>query len=116
MCIRDSFITEAVLPYLTLKRLRIACVLGSATAGGLSMFFNCGICAPHGGVFIFPLATNPMHYALSLVGGTVVGAILFSVLSLKMTPYKEHHHLEEVAQDKVQASTDTKDVPEQELP
>lgn len=110
------FITEAVLPYLTLKRLRIACVLGSATAGGLSMFFNCGICAPHGGVFIFPLATNPMHYALSLVGGTVVGAILFSVLSLKMTPYKEHHHLEEVAQDKVQASTDTKDVPEQELP
>lgn len=79
------FITEAVLPYLTKKRLRIACILGSASAGGLSMFFNCGICAPHGGIFIFPLATNPIYYLVSLAGGVLVGAILFSLLSSKVS-------------------------------
>lgn len=75
------FITEAVLPYLSLKRLRLACILGSSSAGALSMFFNCGICAPHGGMFIIPLSTSPLLYTLSLIGGVIVGAIFFVLLS-----------------------------------
>lgn len=75
------FITEGVLPFLKIaRRLRIACVLGSATAGFFSMFFRCGVVAPHGGIFIMPIAVNPLQYALSLLIGVVVGSICFMVL------------------------------------
>lgn len=75
------FITEGVLPFLkAAPRLRIACVVGSAISGGLSMFFNCGVVAPHGGVFIILLAIHPLHYLLALVVGSLVGAILFALL------------------------------------
>ena len=75
------FITEGVIPYLTAGRLRVACVLGSATAGALSMFFRCAVPAPHGGVFLMPIAINPLQYVLSFVGGVVVGAALFVLLN-----------------------------------
>lgn len=75
------FITEGVIPYLAAaKRLRIACVLGSASAGAISMYFRCGVVAPHGGVFIIPLAINPLYYIVALVGGTLVGALFFVLL------------------------------------
>ena len=75
------FITEGVIPYLAAApRMRLACILGSATAGGLSMFFRCGIAAPHGGVFLMPIAINPLHYVLSLVVGALVGALCFTAL------------------------------------
>lgn len=75
------FITEGVLPFLQPARsLRLACILGSATAGAISMFFNCGVVAPHGGIFIFVLALNPLYYLLALVGGSLVGALFFALL------------------------------------
>lgn len=75
------FITEGVLPFLkAAPRLRIACIVGSALAGAISMFFSCGVVAPHGGIFIIVLAINPLHYLLALVVGSVVGAILFAWL------------------------------------
>lgn len=75
------FITEGVLPFLkAAPRLRIACIVGSAISGGLSMFFNCGVVAPHGGVFIILLAIHPLHYLLSLAVGSLIGAILFALL------------------------------------
>lgn len=99
------FITEAVLPYLARKRLRIACILGSATAGALSMLFNCGVCAPHGGIFIIPLSTNPLFYLLSLLGGVGVGAILFVLLSSPVA--KEEVATETNAPQEPQAATDS---------
>lgn len=75
------FITEGVIPYLTLGRLRIACILGSATAGALSMFFRCAIPAPHGGILLMPLAVNPVQYFISFVGGIFIGGVLFVLLS-----------------------------------
>lgn len=75
------FITEGVLPFLkAAPRLRIACIVGSALAGAISMFFSCGVVAPHGGIFIIVLAINPLHYLLALVIGSLVGAILFAWL------------------------------------
>ena len=74
------FITEGVIPYLVAPRMRLACVLGSATAGGLSMLFRCGVAAPHGGVFLMPIAINPLHYVLAFVGGSLVGALCFTAL------------------------------------
>ena len=80
------FITEGVIPYLaSSQRLRIACICGSAVAGALSMYFRCGICAPHGGVFLFPIAVNSMLYILSILSGVLVGAILFVLLRPRLT-------------------------------
>lgn len=75
------FITEGVIPFLkAAPRLRVACVIGSAVAGGLSMFFSCGVVAPHGGVFVILLAINPLHYFGSLLAGSLVGGLLFAWL------------------------------------
>lgn len=47
------FITEGAIPFAAADPLRVlpACIIGSAVAGGLSMFFGCGLRAPHGGHF-----------------------------------------------------------------
>lgn len=74
------FITEGVIPYLVVPRMRAACVIGSATAGGISMLFRCGVAAPHGGVFLMPIAINPLHYVASFVVGSLVGALCFTAL------------------------------------
>lgn len=74
------FVTEGVIPYLVAERLRIACIAGSAVAGGLSMYFRCAVPAPHGGVFLMPIAVNPLYYVGALGGGIVVGAIMFAIL------------------------------------
>lgn len=87
------FITEAVLPFLkNTPRLRIACVLGSAISGAISMYFSCGVVAPHGGVFIILLAINPLHYLLALVVGSLIGAIVFALLHPNVNAHKSHKH------------------------
>ncbi len=80
------FITEGVLPYLVYSplRMRIACICGSATAGALSVFFGCALCAPHGGIFIIPISDNPLDFVLSLTAGTLLGAFLFIVLRIDL--------------------------------
>lgn len=76
------FITEGVLPYLILSpsRMRLGCVAGSAVAGALAMACRCGVCAPHGGVFLVPLADNALYYLLSLLVGTAAGVLAFTGL------------------------------------
>lgn len=76
------FITEGVIPYLKVSptKMRLACILGSATAGALSMTFHCGINAPHGGIFVAFLAQNQLFYFLSLLAGAFVGAFFFTIL------------------------------------
>ena len=44
------------------------------------MVFGCGLMAPHGGIFVFPVVSNVMGYLLSLVAGSVVGMALLAVL------------------------------------
>ncbi|HAR79639.1 MAG TPA: hypothetical protein DCR21_02300 [Succinivibrionaceae bacterium] len=72
------------MPFLAFNRQRmtIACIVGSATAGGLSMYYQCQVCAPHGGIFIIPLAENSLSFLFSLFIGTLVGAVLFTVLRI----------------------------------
>lgn len=89
------FITEGVIPYLaSSQRLRLACIAGSAVAGGMSMFFGCAVAAPHGGIFLFPIAVNTILYMLSLGAGVIVGAILFALLRPRLTDEeREERHL-----------------------
>lgn len=55
------FISEGALPFLASSPLELifACAVGGGLGGALSMCMNCSIPAPHGGIFVFPLAQKP---------------------------------------------------------
>lgn len=80
-----SFITEGAIPYAAADPLRVipACIVGAATAGGLSMAFNCTLMAPHGGVFVFAVVGNWPLYILSLAIGSLVGMVMLAILKKK---------------------------------
>ncbi len=80
-----SFITEGAIPYAAADPLRVipACLVGAATAGGLSMAFNCTLMAPHGGIFVFAVVGNWAMYLVSLAVGSVVGMLLLALLKKK---------------------------------
>jgi len=74
-----SFITEGAIPFVARDPLRVipACMLGAATAGGLSMMWGVALQAPHGGVFVLAIPNAVNHllpYAAAIVAGTVVTA------------------------------------------
>ena len=78
-----TFITEGAIPFAAADPFRVipACVIGSAIAGGLSMVFKIGLPAPHGGIFVIPVVEgNPFLYILSIVIGSIVGALLIGFL------------------------------------
>lgn len=80
-----SFITEGVIPYAAADPIRVlpSCVAASAIAGALTLAFDCTLMAPHGGIFVFPVVGNGLYYLLSLVIGTVAGALLLGILKKK---------------------------------
>ena len=72
-----SFITEGAIPFAAKDPLRVipSMVLGSAVAGAISMYFGCGLRAPHGGVFVLAIPNAVSHlgwYAVAIVAGTLV--------------------------------------------
>lgn len=77
-----SFITEGAIPFAAADPVRVipASVIGAAIAGGLTMFFKVQLPAPHGGIFVFPVVTNPMMYLLSIVIGSVVTALILGFI------------------------------------
>lgn len=81
-----SFITEGAIPYAASDPLRVipACMVGAATAGGLSMALGCTLRAPHGGIFVFPVVGNALQYVIALVIGSLVGMILLGLLKKKV--------------------------------
>ena len=44
------------------------------------MAFGCGSPAPHGGFWVIGVIHNPLQFALALIVGSVVGAVLLGVL------------------------------------
>lgn len=81
-----SFITEGAIPYAAADPLRVipSCAIGAAIAGGMSMFFNCTLMAPHGGIFVFAVVGNWPYYILSLAVGSVVGMLMLALLKKKI--------------------------------
>ena len=61
-----------------------SCIVGSAIAGGISMFFGCTLMAPHGGIFVFPVVGNALMYLVALVVGTAVSTVLLGLLKKKI--------------------------------
>lgn len=77
-----SFISEGAIPFASSDPLRVlpSCIIGSAIAGGLSMFFNCTVMAPHGGIFVIGIVGNSLMYVLSIAIGSIVGAFILAGL------------------------------------
>lgn len=76
-----SFITEGAIPFAAGDPIHILppCIIGSAIAGALSMAFGCGLPAPHGGIFVIGVITNPLMYIVAVLVGAVVGMLIMSV-------------------------------------
>ena len=77
-----SFITEGAIPFAAADPLRVipSVAAGAATAGALSMAFDCTLRAPHGGIFVVPTIGNPAMYLVAIAIGAVVGCIIMAVL------------------------------------
>ncbi|SFT69257.1 PTS system, fructose-specific IIC component [Selenomonas sp. GACV-9] len=77
-----SFITEGAIPFAAGDPLRVipSMVIGSATAGALTMAFDCTLRAPHGGIFVVPTIGNPVMYLVAILVGAIVGCAILSVL------------------------------------
>lgn len=82
-----SFITEGAIPFAAADPARVipASIIGSGIAGGLSMLFGVQLPAPHGGLFVLPVVTNPVMYLLAIVIGSVVTAVILGVIKKKVT-------------------------------
>lgn len=81
-----AFITEGAIPFAASDPIHVlpSCIIGAAVSGALSMAFGCTLMAPHGGIFVFPVVDHALMYLVSLVIGTVVGALLLGVLKKKV--------------------------------
>ncbi|HZG59806.1 MAG TPA: fructose-specific PTS transporter subunit EIIC [Anoxybacillus sp.] len=74
-----SFITEGAIPFAAADPVRVipSLIVGSAIAGALTMMFGIGLPAPHGGAFVIPIVKgNPLLYALAILIGSVVTAVM----------------------------------------
>ncbi len=82
------FVTEGVMPFMLIapQRMRASCFIASALAGGLSCWWSCAVCAPHGGIFIIPLAYHALPYSAAVAAGSLAGAVLMvlSRIGVKM--------------------------------
>jgi len=86
-----SFITEGVIPFAAADPGRVipSAVAGAAVTGGLTMWFDIALRAPHGGIFVIGLVEGGLQkillYLLAIIIGTIVTAILVGVLKKKIT-------------------------------
>jgi PTS system fructose-specific IIC component len=76
-----SFISEGAIPFAAADPVRVipSIMIGSGITGVLVALFGNELRAPHGGIFVFPLVSNPLLYILALAIGTVVTALLVLV-------------------------------------
>jgi PTS system fructose-specific IIC component len=93
------FITEGVLPFAASDPLRVipACVIGSASAAALTMFWGVASTIPHGGIFVVPFMVHPLLFLVALAVGSTVTAAILTFLK----PVKAEDEDEEVAEKEV---------------
>ena len=81
-----SFITEGAIPFAAADPIRVlpSCIIGAGTAGALSMYFECTLRAPHGGIFVVPTIGNPLLYLASIAIGSVVACIILAIVKPRL--------------------------------
>ena len=77
-----SFITEGAIPFGAADPARAipSLIAGSALTGALVGLAGLKLMAPHGGIFVIALTSNPLLYILFVLIGAVVSGILFGLL------------------------------------
>ncbi|MHB9782227.1 PTS fructose transporter subunit IIABC [Streptococcus sp. 10F2] len=77
-----SFITEGAIPFAAADPARTipSFVAGSALAGGLVGLAGIKLMAPHGGIFVVALTSNPLLYLVFILIGAVVSGFLYGYL------------------------------------
>ena len=80
-----AFITEGAIPFAAKDPIRVipAIIAGSAVTGAISMYFGCGLRAPHGGIFVLAIPNAVTHlgwYAVAIVAGTLVSTAVLLVV------------------------------------
>lgn len=76
-----SFITEGAIPFAASDPLHVivSSVIGAALGGGLTQLWHVSVPAPHGGLWVTPLATNWIFYLLAVVIGAVVAGVILGI-------------------------------------
>jgi PTS system fructose-specific IIC component len=90
------FITEGVLPFAAADPLHFipASMVGSGIAGAIAVGMGVESVAGHGGVFVFPMMTNPLWAVIALVVGSLVTGVIYAIIKKK--PEEEEGAEEEI--------------------
>ena len=77
-----SFITEGAIPFAAADPARAipSFITGSALAGALVGLSGIRLMAPHGGIFVIALTTNPLLYIVYVLIGALVSGVIFGYL------------------------------------
>ena len=77
-----SFITEGAIPFGAADPARAipSFIVGSSLTGALVGLAGLKLMAPHGGIFVIALTSNPLLYIVFVLIGAVVSGILFGLL------------------------------------
>ncbi|WP_373713883.1 fructose-specific PTS transporter subunit EIIC [Streptococcus sp.] len=77
-----SFITEGAIPFAAADPARAipSFITGSALAGALVGLSGIKLMAPHGGIFVIALTTNPLLYIVFVLIGALVSGVIFGYL------------------------------------
>jgi PTS system fructose-specific IIC component len=92
-----SFISEGAIPFAAADpwRVIVSSVVGSSVTGALVMAVGSGQRAPHGGIWVLPLISNPLGFLMAVAVGMVVTAVL--VVALKSARTNEFVKAEQEA-------------------
>lgn len=85
-----SFVTEGAIPFAAADPLRVipGFIAGSALTGALVGGMGIRLLAPHGGIFVALLLSNPIMYLLFIAAGALVSAIIVGSLKKSVTEEK----------------------------
>ncbi len=77
-----SFVTEGAIPFTAADPLRAipSFVVGSAITGGLVGAMGIRLMAPHGGIFVIALVSQPLWYILFVILGAIISGVMLGLL------------------------------------
>lgn len=77
-----SFITEGAIPFAAADPLRMipSFIIGSSVAGGLVGALGIKLMAPHGGIFVIMLVSQPILYLVFILVGSLISAVILGTL------------------------------------
>ena len=76
-----SFITEGSIPFAAADPGHVlpSCIIGSAVGGALVGFWHIGVPAPHGGLWVSPLANHILLYFVATIIGSIVAGVILGL-------------------------------------